>query len=1096
MTVTASRPPRTLATHPIDDLLDLLRAIDAGKVHRSQESGVLIRRGRQFNRRVETKANALAGAGLIDLETLALTSLGRASLEAGRIVVSGTHDVPERVAAEPVSNPADSTARTWPERQPHQVRALRAVADAFSQSSRAQLHWACGTGKTFVGRWLAEDFGAALSVVFVPSLALIAQALAEWQSASDWPFEAVVVCSDRTAADSWRVEPGWWAAHGVQVTTDDAPVTTWLNRPLGALPRVVFSTYHSAPVVARAARRARVRFDLMVCDEAHRLAGRPDERFRAVLEDGFGGIPARKRLFATATPIYADRSGGLLSMDDIAVFDPVADRLDFAQAIEQGLLVDYQVLVLDAGGGARREEPESLGTTTPAAVLAAAREGVTRLITFHSRVATARQFAGAIDGVALPDGRTVRAAAVAGTDPAARRHEVLAGLAESAPDQLSVVSNARCLTEGVNVPAVDGVVFADPRTSDTDIIQAIGRALRPAPSKTRGLIVLPVCVPEGDEAERLEGGEFATVWAVLRALRSLDPRMAAVLDRPKPYGSRGHLGDPLGHDSGGLVRFETDRLDLSAFVGRFVEPVDDDAAWDTMLDRVAKWVADHGHAAIPVRAVSGGARIDLWVSAQRRVYALGALRPDRAGRLVAIPGWGWTAEAARWFADFEVVKACAVRGLDLIDPDIATAPLDRRDRRAKTRTVGQWCAWQRKAYRDGDLDEMFAGRCEEIPGWTWEAGLSANEQHLVDALGRWVDEHRDANVPPGVTSGSLRLGDFVVALRRAKVTGRLPQALADEVAAVTPARSVPGALEWRADETRWELHLLALRQFAERTGGCAIPEHGTEERGGSTFRIYEWATRQRYFYRHGRLDEERAVQLERIPGWTWERSPLPRVTVEVGARQHGTRMAYAAGCRCAPCTKANRSYETERQRLRDAGQATTDLVDTAPVRGHLRVLEAQVGKRARPAMRAITGFNKKTIDETINGQRSRMHPEFAEALLALTAEGLQSHIEANPNSADEVPAGPTLELIDDLTRRGWPASWINRELGGTGPLQIAKTGSGLIKRSKAEAIAALHDRIGDRVAPRLWHAAVPPLDDILAAEQAAGPGSPALERAA
>jgi predicted helicase len=343
-----------------------------------------------------------------------------------------------------LERPADTA--TWPVRRPHQDRAIGKLTTALRVGGRAQLHWACGTGKTLVGRWLSDDLDAALTVVFMPSIALVAQTLAEWQTGSPVPFTAIVVCSDRTTGDAWAIDPGWWTQHGVTVTTDPKRVAGFL-RGESEHRRVVFATYHSAPVIADAARQAHADFDLMFCDEAHRLAGASDERFQVVLHDR--EIPARRRVFATATPVFAkSRRPEFLSMSNVDLFGPVADRLDFADAIATGLLVDYQVLVLDVAGNA---EDLDAGASV-SAVIAAARNEISRVITFHSRVASARQFAGEIDGLRLPDGRTVRARAVAGADPIADRRAVLAQLAAGGRKTLSLVSNARCLTEGIDVP--------------------------------------------------------------------------------------------------------------------------------------------------------------------------------------------------------------------------------------------------------------------------------------------------------------------------------------------------------------------------------------------------------------------------------------------------------------------------------------------------------------------------------------------------------------------------------------------------------------------------------------------------------------------
>jgi len=172
--------------------------------------------------------------------------------------------------------------------RPHQLAALAALQQTFGRHDRAQLVMACGTGKTLVGRWWAERAGAGLTLVVVPSLTLVGQTLAEWKRCHGWDFEPLVVCSDRTtaagaaeraAADGADVDAPFWARHQAKVTTHPAVAARFLSTQREQRPRVVFSTYHSAPVLQDACAAAGVGFDLLVADEAHRLAGNPDQRF-------------------------------------------------------------------------------------------------------------------------------------------------------------------------------------------------------------------------------------------------------------------------------------------------------------------------------------------------------------------------------------------------------------------------------------------------------------------------------------------------------------------------------------------------------------------------------------------------------------------------------------------------------------------------------------------------------------------------------------------------------------------------------------------------------------------------------------------------
>lgn len=951
------------------------------------------------------------------------------------------------------------------ERRPHQVEGLAALEATYRRTDRAQLVWACGTGKTYTGRWLAEDMGARLVLVALPSLALVAQTLAGWQDAGDWAFDPLVVCSDPTAADAWRVEGEFWQErHTRVVTTDSAPVTNFLASTFLDRPRVVFSTYHSLPVVARACRMSLQVFDLMVCDEAHRLAGEADPRFQLALDDN--EIPAGRRLFMTATPVHAqdhpELPGRRVSMSDVAVFGPVAHRVDLARAIADGLLVDYQVVVVDASA---ETTALTTGQAVPAALAAAAREGLSRVLSFHGRVANARGFVRAVDGLELPDGRQVRATTVAGTDPIAYRREVLAELAAGGDGVVRVVANARCLAEGVDVPAVDGVIFADPKQSDTDIVQAIGRALRPAPGKLRGLVVIPVTLDGEEDADTaLSTGRFAAVWAVLRALRNLDGRMNTEL---VSWSSRTASGPPHPGMAGSHnIRFELPgHIDVAALVARLVAPEDTDAAWDAMCELLHTWARQHGHTVVPLTTEFGGRYLGRWLHHQRKAYQLGGLATARVLRLQTIPHWAWTPRAAYWHMDAAVVATVAGTRLDLEHPDIDGAQFQHRTSRRHGMTVGRWCAEQRLAHRRGDLDDLQVKACAAIPGWSWDAGIAPRDQDMLDALAEWVLKYGDANVPAG-TVWSGPLGAFVAALRRRRVTDRLTRALAAELTVITPIHPAPGSLDWQITETRWGLNLLALRQFAARTGGCAIPSGHREQLPDYDCELYQWTVRQRHARRHGELEPEREQLLEQVPGWTWERVRAARVQIGIGARQHGTRAGYAAGCLCQPCTTANTTAQATRAAAAAAGLATTDLVAIAGACAHLRLLEGQVGRRARPAMQQITGFNKKTIDEVINGTRARISPETDTALRALTAKQLRDHIEANPSPRDDIPAEPTLAILEQLIDLGWPKSWISREIGSSSKnLQVARGGTPYVRRSTADAVADLHRRIAGRSAP-------------------------------
>ena len=419
-------------------------------------------------------------------------------------------------------------AKPRPKRpRPHQRQAITAVIRGFESADRGQMIMACGTGKTLTALFIAQRLAAKRTLVLVPSLSLLTDTLREW-TANDEDFEFLPVCSDDTVTGTDAAVSST-ADLGFPVTTDPQDIAAFLRRRSGSR-RVVFATYQSSPKIAEAYSLGRVPgFDLVIADEAHRCAGRVSSDFATVLDAD--AIPARKRLFMTATPRFftgrvvqeaKEADFEVASMDDESRFGPVFHRLGFAEAIERELLTDYQVVVVGVDDAtyldwAQRGRFVTIDGTkvTDARTLAGQiglakamrRYDLRRTISFHSRVSAARQFANSmpqlIDWMPArqrPKGQLWSHYA-SGEMSAGDRSALLDHLRYLDSDERGLLANARCLGEGIDVPALDGVAFIDPRRSEVDIVQAVGRAIRLAEDKTVGTIVIPVFIEAGDDPE-------------------------------------------------------------------------------------------------------------------------------------------------------------------------------------------------------------------------------------------------------------------------------------------------------------------------------------------------------------------------------------------------------------------------------------------------------------------------------------------------------------------------------------------------------------------------------------------------------------------
>ena len=472
----------------------------------------------------------------------------------------------------------------------HQRKAIEDVCRGLASADRGKLIMACGTGKTFTSLRLAEQLvGAGGSVLFlVPSISLLSQTLREWATEAEVPLASLAVCSDRKATARSKATNEDISAVDLALpsTTNVAVLESRWTQAVGETDSmtVVFATYQSIDVVAQAQSQGDLpAFDLIVCDEAHRttgttLAGENESAFVRIHDSSY--IRGDKRLYMTATPrIYDDASKAkageasavLASMDNEDLFGEELHRLGFGEAVAQDLLADYKVLVLavdetavsrtfqlqlaDEGnelrlddaakivgcwnGLAKRGSAEHSFDADPAPMRRAVAFAGTIKDSKHIEslfAETVRQYAAAHD-LDDADGDPVLSCEIQhvdGTFNALERNTRLDWLRADVPDGVCrILTNARCLSEGVDVPALDAVMFLSPRKSVVDIVQSVGRVMRKAPGKQYGYIILPVGIPAGMTPEQAlrDNKRYAAVWEVLQALRAHDERFNAMVNR-------------------------------------------------------------------------------------------------------------------------------------------------------------------------------------------------------------------------------------------------------------------------------------------------------------------------------------------------------------------------------------------------------------------------------------------------------------------------------------------------------------------------------------------------------------------------------------
>lgn len=351
--------------------------------------------------------------------------------------------------------------------RPHQQEAIAAILRGFKSHVRGQVYMPCGSGKTFVGALVVKRLRAASACVFVPSLLLARQLLDEYRKV--FPTATfLAVCQSIETVDA----TGTAIPIDCRVSTDAAEARQFLKQ---SGTRIVICTYQSMRVLQRCA------FDVAVFDEAHRTVGVREKPFAFALDDT--NVRCARRLFMTATPRRAnpDTEHEMYSMDDSDMYGPVFYELSVRAAIRRRIICDYRVVVAVVDEGVRT----SLVATRVALRRAMERYGATKAFTFHSRIRAAEEFtSGAAESF-----RGYLATHVDGEQSVVDREGRLAAF--RAADR-AILSNARCLGEGIDLPAVDMIAFLSPKDSFVAVVQALGRVVRKSPNKKIGHVFLPV----------------------------------------------------------------------------------------------------------------------------------------------------------------------------------------------------------------------------------------------------------------------------------------------------------------------------------------------------------------------------------------------------------------------------------------------------------------------------------------------------------------------------------------------------------------------------------------------------------------------------
>jgi len=756
---------------------------------------------------------------------------------------------------------------------PHQEVALKKIEAGWVNNDRGKCIMACGTGKTLVGLWAAEAVQSKLTLVMVPSLSLVNQIATEWVKHANRPISPLFVCSDKSVEEGADEYITNVSDLGLPVTTDENDIVSFFQTaPMDH--RVIFSTYHSSEAIEKAQNLGAPKFDIIIADEAHHCVGKEDSNFARVLDGK--KIKSNKRLFMTATPkyikqlTYKKKDGteiDIVSMDDEDIFGPYFHTLNFGDAIRGGLLSDYRVVVtvitekdaermiIEKKTPVLVDEIEAYAGNVAMMVSlieVIEKYNLSHIITFHRMVKQAERLSRNLK-ILFPsinknyEQNPPSINHVSGEMKTTYRTRLLKKFRE-ADGGINILSNAKCLTEGVDVRAIDGVAFFEPKRSKIEILQAVGRAIRKNDKDTPGTIFIPVFIPEDeiDDPELvIQDSRFKDVWDVLIALRDHDQILGDTLDEYRH--EKGETGDISGGFPKNLGFHLPERLDSSFFRNKLktLMVMETTVSWHEVYGAFVAYKKEFPDTPVPYNAEYHGCNLGKWVGTQRTYYNKGTLSPERI-KLLEEAGIIWDPFEEAWQQGYKAFVAYKKEFPDALIPQRAEY---------HGYNLGVWVGTQRQDKKNGALSDERKNLLEEA-GIIWHANEEKWQQGYK-AFVAYQKEFPDTSVPQNAEYHGFNLGSWVANQRTAYNKGTLSP---ERIKLLEEAGII-----WDSFEEAWRQGYKAFVAYQKEFPDSPVPAN-SEYHG---LNLGRWVGHQRTYYNKGTLSPERIKLLEEA-GFVWD----------------------------------------------------------------------------------------------------------------------------------------------------------------------------------------------------------------------------------
>ena len=435
-----------------------------------------------------------------------------------------------------------------------QHKALNQIMKGLKKKNKGKIIMACGSGKTEMGIWVKERLKSKKTLIVVPTIYLMTQTVDRWCAHSNDDFEFLAVCSDKTVVNKDALIKSI-SETVLPSTTDHEKIASFLKNKKNS---IIFSTYDSLGAVIKATKIGSIKFDFIISDEAHRTASAKKSKFSLIHDQKL--LPRKKIVYMTATPrihspavkekakvseIY------LNSMDD-KTYGETLYRLSFLEAVKKGILTDYRIFIIGYETAEYEEfikkrsflkfqkriksDAKSLALKF-SLIKSFKKYNAKKILSFHTRIKSAKSFANEffeLEKIGYLKSKGIDkfwSSWIEGNMSSFNKKNLIKQFKTNSNETFSLLTNAKCLTEGIDVPKIDTICFLDPKKSQVDIAQAVGRVMRKVKGKNIGNLIIPIPISNKEHIEeKIYKSEYKEIFAVTNAMRDHDDDLTEVLE--------------------------------------------------------------------------------------------------------------------------------------------------------------------------------------------------------------------------------------------------------------------------------------------------------------------------------------------------------------------------------------------------------------------------------------------------------------------------------------------------------------------------------------------------------------------------------------